>query len=231
VLCEQLLAEIAELVSAHELDRWALRGLPAKNCLVAGDAARVEEAFRARSTSLTGSPTNSRKAGDQQTSIGGASPAITSITGVNESPMSAPEPASFAAASKPPRRRDKEHRRFISRQPCLVCGRQPSDPHHLRFAQSKALGRKVSDEFTVPLCRSHHRELHRTSNEVGWWARLGIDPMAMAYKLWTQTHPIPTPEVIAITDVGMSDAAGSTATAHGTINETTKQTQSIVDSR
>ena len=40
-----------------------------------------------------------------------------------------------------------------------------SDPHHLRFAQPRALGLKVSDEFTVPLCRGHHRELHRAGNE------------------------------------------------------------------
>jgi len=53
-------------------------------------------------------------------------------------------------------------------RPCLICGRQPSDPHHLRFAQPRALGRKVSDEFIVPLCRAHHREVHRCSDEVGW---------------------------------------------------------------
>ena len=52
---------------------------------------------------------------------------------------------------KPTRRRDKEHLRFVSTQPCLACGRLPSDAHHLRFAQRRALGSKVSDEFTVPL--------------------------------------------------------------------------------
>ena len=31
-----------------------------------------------------------------------------------------------------------------------VCDRQPSDPHHLRFAQPRMLGVKVGDEFTVP---------------------------------------------------------------------------------
>jgi len=31
----------------------------------------------------------------------------------------------------------------------------------VRFAQKRALGRKVSDEFTVPLCQLHHRELRR----------------------------------------------------------------------
>jgi hypothetical protein len=47
--------------------------------------------------------------------------------------------------------RNKAHLRFIASQPCLVCGRQPSDPHHLQFAQPRAMGLKVSDEFTVPL--------------------------------------------------------------------------------
>src|SRR3954470_1646413 len=36
--------------------------------------------------------------------------------------------------------------------PCLVCGRTPSDAHHLCFAEPRELGRKVSDEFTASLC-------------------------------------------------------------------------------
>jgi len=75
-------------------------------------------------------------------------------------------------------------------RPCLICGRQPSDPHHLRFAQPPALGRKVSDEFTVPLCRGHHREVHRSSDEIAWWTQAGIDALAAALKLWRETHPV-----------------------------------------
>ena len=56
-----------------------------------------------------------------------------------------------------------------AKQPCLIRGRSPSDPHHLRFTQTRALGRKVSDEFTVPLCRGHHREVHRSGDEAAWW--------------------------------------------------------------
>jgi hypothetical protein len=52
-------------------------------------------------------------------------------------------------------------------QPCLVCGRKPSDPYHLRYMQPRALGRKASDEFAVPLCRGQHRELHATSARGG----------------------------------------------------------------
>src|SRR6266568_6181816 len=70
----------------------------------------------------------------------------------------------------------------------LVCGRRPSDPHHLRFAQSRALGRKVSDEFTVPLCRVHHREAHRSRDERAWWRRLGLDSLKIAEMLWKKTR-------------------------------------------
>ena len=86
------------------------------------------------------------------------------------------------------RHRNKEHLRLLRTQPCLVCGRHPSDPHHLRFAQPQALGRKVSDEFTVPLCRSHHREAHRASQEVAWWQSYGIAPLAAAEALWRRSQ-------------------------------------------
>ena len=72
----------------------------------------------------------------------------------------------------------------MAKQPCLICGRKPSDAHHLRFAQHRALGRKVSDEFTVPLCRGHHREVHRCGDEAAWWSKAGIDPTVAARALW-----------------------------------------------
>ena len=73
---------------------------------------------------------------------------------------------------KPIRRRNKAHLIFVAAQPCLICKRSPCDAHHLKFAQPQSLGRKVSDEFTVPLCREHHHELHRQGNEMAWWANL-----------------------------------------------------------
>ena len=99
---------------------------------------------------------------------------------------------SSLALPEPRRVRDRVHIRYVADQACLVCGRKPSDAHHLRFAQSRALGRKVSDEFTVPLCRGHHREVHRCSDETAWWQRAKIDPAATARLLWLQTHPLPT---------------------------------------
>ena len=86
------------------------------------------------------------------------------------------------------RNRDKAHLRFVASQSCLLCQRSPSDPHHLRFAQPRGLGMKVSDEFTVPLCREHHRQLHRSGNEPGWWHDVGIEPMGIAKTLWEDTH-------------------------------------------
>lgn len=90
--------------------------------------------------------------------------------------------------AKPKRLRDKNHLKFVATQPCLVCGRQPSDPHHLQFAQPRALGMKVSDEFTVPLCRGHHRQLHQFGNEVGWWENLKIEALSVAKRLWDESH-------------------------------------------
>ena len=111
--------------------------------------------------------------------------------------MFQPHPTKFLQAridksvltiSEPKRLRDKGHLRFVASQPCLVCGRQPSDPHHLQFAQPRALGLKVSDEFTVPLCRGHHRQLHQAGNEVAWWNDLEIDALEISKGLWEQSR-------------------------------------------
>lgn len=88
------------------------------------------------------------------------------------------------------RLRDKTHLKFVASQPCLVCGRSPADAHHLRFAQPRAMGRKVSDEFTVPLCRTHHRDNHRFGDEIAWWGRMAIDPIATSRMLWVSTRCI-----------------------------------------
>jgi ERF superfamily len=105
---------------------------------------------------------------------------------------SRPRPIDKSLLNHPePRRiRDRDHVRFVAQQPCLICGRQPCDAHHLRFAQSQALGRKVSDEFTVPLCRGHHHELHRRGDEAAWWSKVGLDPLARARELWRIMHPV-----------------------------------------
>ncbi len=87
---------------------------------------------------------------------------------------------------EPKRVRSKEHLAFVARQPCLICGRTPAQAHHLRFAQARAMGRKVSDEYVVPLCNIHHFELHQTGIEKAWWKTRKIDPMGVARKLWDE---------------------------------------------
>jgi hypothetical protein len=52
------------------------------------------------------------------------------------------------------------------------------------------MGRKVSDEFTVPLCRTHHRDNHSFGDEVAWWGRRAIDPIATSRMLWISTRRI-----------------------------------------
>jgi hypothetical protein len=103
-------------------------------------------------------------------------------SGIDKSVLAFPEPR---------RLRDKDHLKFVSTQRCLICERQPSDAHHIRFAQLRALGRKVSDEFTVPLCRTHHREIHHCGDEATWWTKHRLDPLIIASALWRQTHPLP----------------------------------------
>jgi hypothetical protein len=88
--------------------------------------------------------------------------------------------------SEPRRYRDRAHLKFVAGHPCLVCGRSPSDPHHLRFMQPRALGRRVSDEFVVPLCRTHHRALHRRGDEVAWWMSVNIEPVDLAQSYGTR---------------------------------------------
>ena len=97
-------------------------------------------------------------------------------------------PADRRVTPKAIRLRDKEHCKFVTTQPCVVCGRRPSEAHHIRFAQPRALGRKVSDEYTVPVCRLHHRELHRYGDEASWWAATNIDPLPIALDLWRRSR-------------------------------------------
>jgi hypothetical protein len=185
---DALLVEIERLNSAEDAAAWARDRLPVKNALTTVDAHAVERTFAARLSSFdqTEPDASSADAGIRTARSDGPDPA----RGPEMAPPFA-EPKSRPLLQKDIRLRDKEHRRFVARQPCLVCGRSPSDPHHLRFAQPRALGRRVSDEFTVPLCRVHHRDLHHKGDEAAWWQAVKIDPLPLALKLWRQTRPSP----------------------------------------
>jgi hypothetical protein len=182
-LRERLTAELKDIGSAEQAADWARRVIGSKNSLASADAEHVERAFQERLVSIANEA---------------AAPAIQNA----ERPLHHPArknlrrrsaiDKSTLGLSAPRRTRDRDHVKSVAKQPCLVCGRRPADAHHLRFAQSPALGRKVSDEFTVPLCRGHHREVHRCGDEAAWWNKTGIDPTTAARVLWLKTHPLPS---------------------------------------
>jgi hypothetical protein len=196
---------MAAINSADEAAAWAHRNLPAKNTLSTADAKMVEEQFRARLSAICPShgTCDGPAAGAVPDDPGGHEPAhaVPGKTGVSGASDAGPrQNASMLATKKQSRSdtiralgkmvrlRDKDHRRFVLRQACLVCGRVPSDPHHLTFTQPRALARRVSDEFIVPVCRVHHRDLHRSGNEAAWWRKLNIDPLPVALRLWQHTR-------------------------------------------
>ncbi len=170
--------------SAEDAAIWARRMLPAKNALNSADARQIEDAFQAPLAVVEGA---------MDDPDGHAS--VQSGPKAENGPIRMFRPASIDKSHlrhpKPRRIRDRNHVRFVANQPCVLCGRRPADAHHLRFVQHRALGRKVSDEFTVPLCRGHHRDVHRSGNEDVWWTNAGMDPTITARALWLETHPLP----------------------------------------
>jgi ERF superfamily len=194
-LRDRLLTELAEVLSADAMADWAHRSLPAKNTLCLTDAQLIETCFREKlilvgEDGIEGQPKASETPADvilptelmvdrrsaEQEQI---QPSIRAVAAPRRG---------VRIPAKTIRLRDKDHRRFVSTQSCLVCGRTPADPHHLRFAQPRAMSRKVSDEFTVPVCRMHHRELHTHGDERLWWKRLNIDPLPIALRLWKKSR-------------------------------------------
>jgi hypothetical protein len=190
-LRDRLLGELNELASGDDATLWAYRSLADKNKLTTADAQYVEGAFQAKLASFA-------MPGEDEPHPPGEISALLTPHG----PHRTKQPKNRLRAKvidksvlvlpEPRRIRDRIHVRYVAKQPCLICGRQPADAHHLRFAQTRALGRKVSDEFTVPLCRGHHREVHRCGDEAAWWQKAGVDPTVAARALWLETHPLST---------------------------------------
>jgi hypothetical protein len=188
-LRDRLVGNINCLASSDEAAVWAHRSLIEKNKLTAADAQSVEASFQARLVSFATPETDKPQRVGEQPLAAQASPAPKPKNGRRSKAID----KSVLALPEPRRVRDREHVRHVAKQPCLICGRRPSDAHHLRFAQSRALSRKVSDEFTVPLCRTHHREVHNCGDEAAWWQKAGISATAMARTLWLETHFVPQP--------------------------------------
>jgi ERF superfamily protein len=178
-LREQLVAEINALGSAEHAAAWGIQALATKNTLLPADAERVESAFQVQLSKLASKP-----------GAAGGSAKRSQIKDKKRRPAGVDKTVLTLPTAR--RIRDRGHVKSVAKQPCLLCGRRPADAHHLRFAQSPALGRKVSDEFTVPLCRGHHREVHRCGDEASWWLKTGIDASAAARVLWLKSHPLPS---------------------------------------
>jgi hypothetical protein len=179
---------MADLKDGEALASWAYRRLPTKNALAPSDASiidaaaqRILEICRDLDQADEIAPLTSAM---PQTTDAALTPAAHSVQPETISPRK------VTPLTKLSRKRNKAHLIFVASQPCLICQRSPCDAHHIKFAQPKALGRKVSDEFTVPLCRTHHREVHRCANEPGWWAKYGLNALLFAEALWAQTHPV-----------------------------------------
>src|SRR5215813_13710175 len=190
LLRERLLGQVVAINSTDEAAAWARQNLSAKNTLTVWDARIVEEEFQTRLSIIGDGEGPSEPS--YHLSVRSVMPAGRPDAGDSQKTSKAsdkpPRNSTVRASGKTVRLRDKEHRKFVSRQACLVCGRTPSDPHHLTFMQPRALRHRVSDEFTVPVCRVHHRELHRQGNEAAWWGKLSIDPVSVALKLWQHTR-------------------------------------------
>ena len=174
MLRRRLTSELEQLKHPEALAGWAQRALPLKSQLSKADAEALEAAFTARLSQF-----------------GEFGPSVQEMNGGGDQALQVESrEQTVTVIGKPVRERDREHLKFVASQPCLVCGRTPSDAHHVKFAEARAMGRKVSDRFTVPICRLHHRELHRRANERAWWESQGIDPMVIAESLWGRTHAV-----------------------------------------
>jgi ERF superfamily len=188
-LRDKLLAALGDMTSADGATIWAQEALAAKNRLAAADAKLVEDAFEHRLSELAPSaavePADDAAPRTHVATIG-AHETLAKRTGDINHPDGVDK--SVLIIATPRRYRNREHLRYVAQQACLICGRKQSDPHHLRYLQPRALGRKASDEFAVPLCRSHHRAVHRAGDERAWWKAAGIDPIKIARQLWRQTR-------------------------------------------
>jgi hypothetical protein len=204
-LRDRLISELAGLQSQDSAAAWAREALPLKNTLTAADARLVETAFALKQSAFSlshGAEPSPQDLRDTTAAAAAPTAAAAPPAAADQLPSAQRLRTSGGAdgheaaridktvltLSTPRRYRNKEHLRFVAQQPCLLCGRKPSDAHHLGYMQPRALGSKASDEFAVPLCRAHHRAAHRAGDERAWWKNAGLDPIKIARKLWKETR-------------------------------------------
>lgn len=99
---------------------------------------------------------------------------------------------SRAKIEKAPRVENPKHLAYVASLPCAVPGcRRASMVHHLRCQGSgAAAGRRSGDSEAVGLCHEHHQGdtgVHKLG-ERAFWRALGIDPLALAARLWVESH-------------------------------------------
>lgn len=181
-LLQRLLGELASQGDADGLLSWARATLPLKNTLLAPDARLLEADYEKKLQEASELDAAEQQAAQPSDPVSEAAPLAESQAEMGPAPEE--HQTGLAFPKEPRRTRNKLHLAFVRSQACLICKKTPADAHHLKFAQPRALGRKVSDEFTVPLCRCHHQELHRNGNENAWWANMQISPLPIAKELW-----------------------------------------------
>ncbi|PAY05939.1 single-stranded DNA-binding protein [Bradyrhizobium sp. UFLA03-84] len=212
-LRERLLSELSVLSGGTDLLIWAKSSLPLKNTLWEADAKLVEAAYLTKLQEADRNGMVERGPVFPDPGVA-AEPCPATPASLEDAPQAllpaAPE-TELTFPKDPPRKRSKAHLLFVRDQLCLVCRLSPCDAHHLRFAQPRALGRKVSDEYTVPLCRAHHQDLHRHGNERAWWANLKIEPLQAAHDLWSAS-PIHSPLETAVVSAAAPSHLGSEVT-------------------
>jgi hypothetical protein len=136
-LRESLMEQLPDINSSDDAAAWAHRNLAAKNKLRGADAKMVEQQFQARLSTF--SSLNADELAELPTvdpEEGAANKTVRRAKRQSRRNV-------VQALGKTLRMRDQGHRKYVLRQPCLVCGRVPSDPHHLTFTQPRALGRRV----------------------------------------------------------------------------------------
>jgi len=150
ILRDQLMAELEDLNSAEEAVSWVHLVLGAKNSLIAADAERIDEAFRARQvifvsayeSEATGETAESEATGETARRLSCRANRRQRFVAIDKSVLTLPAPR---------RIRDRDPVKFVAKQPCLICGRRPADAHHLRFRNYQRLAARSA---TSSLCRS-----------------------------------------------------------------------------
>lgn len=88
------------------------------------------------------------------------------------------------ALSRNSRFRSKKHMAKVRSLGCCICQNPVADAHHLRsLGHLHGAAIKNGDDFTIPLCRKHHDELHAFGAEEIFLALHGIDAKLILAKI------------------------------------------------